>query len=293
MVNVESGGEGVGPGNPGESELVGSGAENVGNVAEISDLTQEAGNELGETQESGEISPETELENEYDQGLKLNERINKLKEQTDKDRAEIQKVRNELGSERKDIPADATIQELIDKQEELAKRMDALEAKALGAPEGGKVEGARQEIEGLQSLKAENRDFAKEMKEARQQFVEKFIKDSIDYANRHWAAQFAQAENGSQARDLVAKKLAYEITKETQEFVERGGNFEIGWHGSLECARFRTPDAQSKMFITGFNLKVGGLMEGAATEVTEEEEEEEKGNDGAAGNSGQEMPLAA
>ena len=136
MVNVESGGEGVGPGNPGESEPVEPGVEsaNVGNGAEISDLTQqEAGHELAETQESGEISPEAELENEYDQGLKLNERINKLKEQTDKDRAEIQKVRNELGSERKDIPADATIQELIDKQEELAKRMDALEAKALGA----------------------------------------------------------------------------------------------------------------------------------------------------------------
>ena len=278
---METGGENS---NPAESEPVELGGES-GDLPEAGEL----GNELRESQEGQEISPTSELENTYDQGLELNKQISDLKEQVDKDRADIEEIRKFLGSERQDIPADVTLKELADKQEELAQRMDSLEAKVLDTPNGGEVEGTKQGIEGLHSIQTENRNFAKEMKEMRQEFVEKFIKDSIDYANRHWAAQFQQAENGNKAKNLVAQKLAFEIKKETQQFVESGGNFEIGWNGRLECAKFRTPDGQSKMFITGFKLKVGGLMEGASTEEVTEEEDD---NDETESNS-QEMPLAA
>ncbi len=285
MENGEMGGENGNPEESGPAEPTGEG---LGNIPEAGEL----GNELGEMQEGQEIDSMSELSDTYDQGLDLNRQVSDLKKQVEEDRAAIDDLRNFLGSESRDIPADATLKELADKQDELSESMDALEVKVLDAPEDGEVEGTKQEIEGVHSMQAENRDFAREMKEMRQEFVEKFIKDSIDYANRHWAAQFQQAENGNKARDLVAKKLAFEITKETQEFVEKGGNFEIGWYGRLECAKFRTPDGQSKMFITGFNLKASGLMGGASTDETTEENDEDEENSGK-GNDSKELPLAA
>ncbi len=270
-------------GNMDHGETLGNGGEmELPNTAEGPELNRE----LGDLNENNEIGPTEELSDLQDEGLSLSVEIKELKAQIAEDREKIKELRLFLGSESKEIPADSKLQELLDKQDNLDKRMDALEKNILDAPRDGEIENLREEIDGNFKLNRENRDFAKEMKEAREEFVAQFIRDSIIYANRRWASKFFDAENGDQAKELVAAKLTFDIKKETREFIDKGGDYEIGWLGRLRCATFRTPNGREKMYITGFDLKVGGFIEGSNTEETNDARREDESDRA-------EQPLAA
>lgn len=109
-------------------------------------------------------------------------------------------------------------------------------------------------------LKSETAETIDALKEQREAFVEKFIKESIDGIKENFAKTFRTAQNGKNAEDIIVYKTKKEIELAAKRFIEIGDEAEFGFEASMEVSSYDAEVrgvAVHKNIITGYTIKVG------------------------------------
>jgi hypothetical protein len=184
-----------------------------------------------------------------------------------KDQMEAERLRVDLGlpptEERPDNTDTVASDELKRQAERELAVLKKRETEYLGVPEGGKDEPTNVELgEEFVEPKTDEEENPEKAVERRQKAAEKWTKEQIQLATEHFAATFADSENGPRAAKLLVLKLETTLASASENYVKTGNGDESAFVVSLRQTKVERPDGGEDFYVSEIMVESGtGVLE--------------------------------
>ena len=206
-----------------------------------------AGDSKGESEIEGNPERKSNVESENDDSLSVKELESGYKEMRETKKLitsiktgeeELEKIRSGSGIPGMDAPGMGMDGEaLVRMKKELSSKaaeIDEMEKGILEIPKDGLIEGSQKEYgtgnnknedllnslrERIQEIDEKNE---KEMKKLREEFLDEWIEDSIEWASKEFRQYIDKSANGEKAEKIMAIKIKNGLLEAGDEFIESG-----------------------------------------------------------------------
>lgn len=252
-----------------KNNMEGDFTETQNNLPERSNIEAEAEQPAADDIES-ELPREkimAELEDLYDEReAEMNKIFDKAKDDIDASGAAVNKIKGGVrvkggGINKTDF---GLRKELLKSQQTIESRIEQLEKNALEIPKN--MEGQPEDVpefkketpEYVRDYKKETGILAEELRLEREEFVRKFIEDSLNSVLDNFKGYLDEAENGKNAKEIIALKTEKEIELAARRFIKEGGAPDFGFAATLEISSFEDKKQGKLKYITGYAINAGG-----------------------------------
>ena len=267
-----------------------------------------AGDSKGESEIEGNPERKSNVESENDDSLSVKELESGYKEMRETKKLitsiktgeeELEKIRSGSGIPGMDAPGMGMDGEaLVRMKKELSSKaaeIDEMEKGILEIPKDGLIEGSQKEYgtgnnknedllnslrERIQEIDEKNE---KEMKKLREEFLEEWIEDSIEWASKEFRQYIDKSANGEKAEKIMAIKIKNGLLEAGDEFIESGDSESLGFSVTLHLAEYDDSEGRERQFITGIDFGEYQFDEAKEKELLGEKERKEKGQAADAG----------
>lgn len=225
-----------------------------------------------------EINPEKQRETQI---KLLDESIDQATESAQKTKEELSTLRNKMNIASEGGMENASDQYLDDLENKKAKLLEQKEERYseqnsqedFDIPEGEasdpKTQKTTMSIEAFEG----GANFKQELKKAREEYLQKFIEESMEKVQEDFSQFFNESKNGEEAKELIIKKLESAIEEKGQNFVENGDDPDFGFSAEITGAQFKNLDGTKTQYVTGFEFE---FLDAEEIKI-EENEAESKG----------------